>query len=94
MAGEHATLLFTSPPYGSQRDYATGGVADWDALMRGVFGAMVGALRADGAHAAEAKPCFDQPLHTTVVLLDDAVHNSGIFRKCGARSLLKCLNDP
>ncbi len=37
MAGERAALCFTSPPYGNQRDYTTGGIADWDALMRGVF---------------------------------------------------------
>jgi DNA modification methylase len=37
MDGEHAALAFTSPPYGNQRDYTTGGVGDWDALMRGVF---------------------------------------------------------
>ncbi|MBS0595794.1 MAG: ParB N-terminal domain-containing protein [Proteobacteria bacterium] len=38
MQGERARLCFTSPPYGNQRDYTTGGIADWDALMRGVFG--------------------------------------------------------
>ena len=37
MAGERAALCFTSPPYGNQRDYTTGGIADWDSLMRGVF---------------------------------------------------------
>jgi DNA modification methylase len=37
MQGESARLCFTSPPYGNQRDYTTGGIADWDALMRGVF---------------------------------------------------------
>jgi DNA modification methylase len=37
MKGEPATLVFTSPPYGNQRDYTTGGVGDWDALMQGVF---------------------------------------------------------
>lgn len=37
MQGEQATLCFTSPPYGNQRDYTSGGVADWDGLMRGVF---------------------------------------------------------
>ncbi|MCC6591758.1 MAG: site-specific DNA-methyltransferase [Xanthomonadales bacterium] len=37
MAGERAALCFTSPPYGNQRDYTTGGIKDWDALMRGVF---------------------------------------------------------
>jgi DNA modification methylase len=37
MNGEQARLCFTSPPYGNQRDYTSGGVADWDALMRGVF---------------------------------------------------------
>jgi len=26
MAGQRASLLFTSPPYGSQRDYTTGGI--------------------------------------------------------------------
>ena len=35
--GERAAMLFTSPPYGNQRDYTTGGVADWDLLMQGVF---------------------------------------------------------
>ncbi|CAB1367214.1 site-specific DNA-methyltransferase [Denitratisoma oestradiolicum] len=36
MAGDQARLCFTSPPYGQQRNY-TQGIADWDALMRGVF---------------------------------------------------------
>jgi hypothetical protein len=39
MNGERAALLFTSPPYGNQRDYTTGGVGDWDTLMHGVFAA-------------------------------------------------------
>jgi DNA modification methylase len=41
MAGAHADLCFTSPPYGQQRDYTEEGkakVSDWDGLMRGVFG--------------------------------------------------------
>ena len=38
MRGELAKLCFTSPPYGNQRDYASGGITDWDGLMRGVFG--------------------------------------------------------
>jgi DNA modification methylase/ParB-like chromosome segregation protein Spo0J len=37
MGSDRAALLFTSPPYGNQRDYTTGGVSDWDALMQGVF---------------------------------------------------------
>jgi DNA modification methylase len=37
MGADRAALLFTSPPYGNQRDYTTGGVSDWDALMQGVF---------------------------------------------------------
>lgn len=37
MAGEQADLLFTSPPYANQRAYTTGGIADWDRLMQGVF---------------------------------------------------------
>lgn len=45
--GERAHLLFTSPPYANQRDYTTGGIADWDALMQGVFGAARAALRED-----------------------------------------------
>ncbi|MDI3308867.1 MAG: site-specific DNA-methyltransferase [Acetobacteraceae bacterium] len=48
MAGDRAALLFTSPPYGNQRDYTTGGVSDWDALMRGVFQHLPRVLRADG----------------------------------------------
>ena len=48
MAGERAALLFTSPPYGSQRNYTTGGIADWDALMRGVFQHVGDALADDG----------------------------------------------
>ena len=38
MRGEQAKLCFTSPPYGNQRDYASGGITDWDGLMRDVFG--------------------------------------------------------
>jgi len=37
MPGEQARLCFTSPPYGNQRDYTSGGITDWDGLMRGVF---------------------------------------------------------
>ncbi|APZ44627.1 DNA modification methylase [Acidihalobacter ferrooxydans] len=37
MQGDTAQLCFTSPPYGNQRDYTSGGIADWDTLMRGVF---------------------------------------------------------
>lgn len=37
MQGDRAALCFTSPPYGNQRDYTSGGIADWDGLMRGVF---------------------------------------------------------
>jgi DNA modification methylase len=48
MAGERASLLFTSPPYGSQRDYTTGGIGDWDALMRGVFGHLSDMMAEDG----------------------------------------------
>ena len=36
MEAERAALCFTSPPYGSQRDY-TNAIVDWDGLMRGVF---------------------------------------------------------
>lgn len=41
MGGAKASLCFTSPPYGQQRDYTKEGkekVSDWDGLMRGVFG--------------------------------------------------------
>ena len=37
MQGDTASLCFTSPPYGNQRDYTSGGITDWDGLMRGVF---------------------------------------------------------
>ncbi len=40
MDGGSAALCFTSPPYAQQRAYTTGGVGDWDALMRGVFAAV------------------------------------------------------
>ena len=48
MSGERAALLFTSPPYGSQRNYTTGGIGDWDTLMRGVFQYAAGALTDEG----------------------------------------------
>jgi DNA modification methylase len=47
MGADRAVLLFTSPPYGNQRDYTTGGVTDWDALMQGVFQHLDRAVRAD-----------------------------------------------
>ena len=37
MAGQTADLCFTSPPYAQQRNYKSGGISDWDALMQGVF---------------------------------------------------------
>lgn len=40
MDGKKANMVFTSPPYGQQRDYTAEGkekVQDWDALMQGVF---------------------------------------------------------
>ncbi len=40
MGGERARLCFTSPPYGQQREYTTGGVGDWEALMRTVFASL------------------------------------------------------
>ncbi|GGG50461.1 hypothetical protein GCM10010964_42190 [Caldovatus sediminis] len=48
VGADRAALLFTSPPYGNQRDYTTGGVSDWDALMQGVFRHLPLALRDDG----------------------------------------------
>lgn len=48
MNGERTSLLFTSPPYGNQRDYTTGGIGDWDALMRGVFGHLAEVMAEDG----------------------------------------------
>ena len=48
MAGEQAHLLFTSPPYANQRAYTTGGIADWDRLMQGVFAAAMTVMAAAG----------------------------------------------
>jgi ParB-like chromosome segregation protein Spo0J len=48
MKDERAALVFTSPPYGQQRDYTTGGIGDWDRLMRGVFRHMDDVLAPDG----------------------------------------------
>ena len=36
MGKKRADLVFTSPPYGQQRDYGAQ-IGDWDALMRGTF---------------------------------------------------------
>jgi DNA modification methylase len=47
MAGELSHLVFTSPPYANQRDYITGGIKDWDAMMQGAFRAVQTALRND-----------------------------------------------
>ena len=47
MDGDRAALLFTSPPYGNQRNYTTGGIGDWDRLMRGVFGGVVDVMTDD-----------------------------------------------
>lgn len=46
MQDDRAPLCFTSPPYSDQRDYATGGIQNWDLLMRGVFAALP--MRDDG----------------------------------------------
>lgn len=48
MESERAALLFTSPPYGNQRNYTTGGIGDWEALMRGVFGRLDDVMDQDG----------------------------------------------
>ena len=40
MQTDDASLCFTSPPYGNQRNYKSGGGSDWDKLMRGVFGSL------------------------------------------------------
>ena len=48
LGGERAALLFTSPPYGNQRAYTTGGISDWDALMQGVFRHAREILQPDG----------------------------------------------
>jgi len=48
MDGDRAALLFTSPPYGNQRNYTTGGIGDWYALMRGVFAGVADVMADDG----------------------------------------------
>jgi len=48
MDGNRVALLFTSPPYGNQRNYTTGGIGDWDRLMRGVFGGVADVMTDDG----------------------------------------------
>lgn len=48
IAGEPVALLFTSPPYGQQRKYTTGGIGDWDVLMQGVFAASAAAVAPAG----------------------------------------------
>lgn len=46
MDGDKAALCFTIPPYSDQREYTTGGIGDWDTLMRGVCGVLP--MRANG----------------------------------------------
>jgi DNA modification methylase len=48
MGEDRAALLFTSPPYGNQRAYTTGGITDWDALMQGVCQHLPAVLVEDG----------------------------------------------
>jgi DNA modification methylase len=48
MDGERAALLFTSPPYAQQRDYAGGSIENWDRLMCGVFRHLDLAMHKDG----------------------------------------------
>ena len=59
MQGEQASLCFTSPPYGNQRDYTSGGIADWDDLMRGVFAQVP--MAADGQVLAARKLLLARP---------------------------------
>jgi DNA modification methylase len=49
-AGARASLLFTSPPYGQQRDYGKAKelVQDWQGLMQGVFGHASRVMEPDG----------------------------------------------
>ncbi len=47
MGDDRAALLVTSPPYGNQRAYTTGGIDDWDGLMQGAFAQLDRALRGD-----------------------------------------------
>ena len=48
MGDDRSAMLFTSPPYGNQRNYTTGGIGDWDVLMRGVFSGIADVMAADG----------------------------------------------
>ncbi|MCM8595160.1 site-specific DNA-methyltransferase [Accumulibacter sp.] len=48
MGQDRANLLVTSPPYANQRAYTTGGIADWDRLMQGVFAVAMTVLAAAG----------------------------------------------
>jgi DNA modification methylase len=47
-AGASPALLVTSPPYGDQRAYTTGGVGDWTALMQEVFRAAAASMAPGG----------------------------------------------
>ena len=50
MGGKRAGLMFTSPPYGQQRDYGKANkmVRDWDKLMQGVFQHAATVMEPDG----------------------------------------------
>lgn len=49
MHGRRIELLFTSPPYGQQREYDSGGIGDWNVLMNGVFGVHLHSLCSEDA---------------------------------------------
>jgi hypothetical protein len=46
----------TGHSHGNQRDYTTGGVTDWDALMQGVFQHLDAAMRPEGQVLVGAAP--------------------------------------
>lgn len=56
MDGETASLCFTSPPYGPQRDYADGGVTDWDGRLEPSFEMMFHFNR-QGRKPSKIVPC-------------------------------------
>ena len=87
MGSDRAALLFTSPPYGNQRNYTTGGIGDWDALMRGVF------ARLSDAMAPDVKTKVDMALGSFQTLANTLSASPGSMTMAGVANDVLAASD-